>query len=364
MNSVRLASRKSRLPVIGVIFALLISLTTSANDTRNWTRILADTDSFSRSPGVPFVIAAIDHEDSVLSALCWYRYTVGTEPVTLHGNKEADGRFWPVVTYEVAVEGKTKWKQLRADVEQSNSESIVVHPGNPIAKLSVYLEPFRKCMGIYRYGRVILETGQAAIFALDDLLPTAEAPDAGDFKDDILELDEDKIAKGFKDAWLTEPAELATLTSFGGRVIGDFIFEVRAGQGVNLEGTRTLDGDFWGKVIFQAANSDGHWKTIGESHHSGSPVMLNIPSGKAERIRVLLTDYKALIGKFQFGKILFSNGQGGVFSIDLLMAKNSGGHHDATNVSSDAEPIYGSGRAKRLASPSSVVEAGPTGRSP
>lgn len=311
---------------IGVaLFVVLSSFTSRRGDARDWSRWLTDANAFAHTPGIPFVVSYVEHKADVLSvplgAFCWFRYTVGTDPVTLHGEKRPDGTFEPIVKYEVATEDKTKWKQIRADIEQHTSETIVVNPDNPVVKLWVDMEPFRKTIGVFRYGRLVLENGDAAIFEIEDLLPTADARDeTDDYKEVVFQPDDEKKKEGFADAWLAEPANLFSVISFGNLLIGDFTFEAQP-KAVSLQGTRTLDGDFWPKATFQVANSDHVWKTIGKSQHSGTPVTLEIAGGKAERIRILLTDYKPLIGKFKYGKVVFSNGQSGVFSIDLLNPK-------------------------------------------
>jgi hypothetical protein len=162
---------------------------------------LTDANAFAHQPGVSFAIANIEHKADVLSvpfaAFCWYRYTVGSDPVTLHGKKRPDGMFEPVVKYEVATEGKVKWKRLSVDNEQSVTDTIIVSPDNPVTKLWVNMEPFQKAIGIFRYGRLILENGDAAIFEIEDLLPTADARgEANDYKEDVFQPDDEKRKEG------------------------------------------------------------------------------------------------------------------------------------------------------------------------
>jgi hypothetical protein len=79
-----------------------------------------------------------------------------------------------------------------------------------------------------------------------------------------------------------------------------------------------VDGDFWPQVGFQVTNSGEEWKTIGKSRPNGVATVLQIPMGSAERMRVLLTDFKPVIGKYKFGRIVFSSGHSAVFSLSLL----------------------------------------------
>ena len=306
------------LRIMTALFVAFLSLMNAQVCSGDWVRFFKARPS--DLPGVPFGLSSTAESDEGLSASGWYRYIQGSNPTVLHGKKETSGDFRPIVTYEVATEGKGKWKTIRADFEQPRLDSITVSPEHPGVTLSMNMEPFRKAIGIYRYGRLVLENGDAAMFAVDDLLPTEdESGDGnGDFKTDVIQTDEAKKSKGFEDAWLGGPANLLTITSLGGRLVGDFIFEARSAKAISLDGNRTLDGDFWPKVTFQIANSDRRWKTIGKSQNNGTSTVLQIPSGKAERTRVLLNDYKPLIGKYKYGKVVFSDGSFAVFSIENL----------------------------------------------
>jgi hypothetical protein len=308
--------------ILTALLALLVSLSSRAEHADGWIRFLVDIEEFQNRPGIPFIIASTRYDDYTLSAAGWYRYTEGRDPVVLHGKKEPDGMFRPVVTYEVATEDQTKWKMVAEDVEQLGSDSITVSPDHPMAKVTVNMEPFRRCVGIFRYGRLVLESGDAAIVEIEDLLPTAAARGStGDFREDVIGGDLRMRQQGFKQPGPSDPAHLSSVTSLAGRLIGDFIFSARSEKAVSLDGTRTLDGDFWPTVTFQVGNSDTAWETIEKSQHSGTPAKLEIPSGKAQKMRILLTDYKPLIGKYKYGRIVFSDGESGVFYLDLLNPK-------------------------------------------
>jgi hypothetical protein len=294
-----------------------------AEAAHGWTRFLVNADQLKNRPGIPFVIAYTDYSDYTLSAAAWYRYIQGRDPVILHGKHEAHGLFRPVLTYEVAMEDKTKWKRLPAE-EQAGSDSMMVSPENPIARLEMSMEPFASCIGIYHYGRVVLENGDAAMIDLEDLLPTADARGrTGDFKEDVFGGDLRMRQQGFRQLAPDAPAHLSSVTSLGARLIGGFIFVPRSTSSAAIEGTRTLDGDFWPKVKLQVGNSEEQWTTIGESKHHGALEKLEVSPDRGETIRVLLNDYKPLIGKYKYGRIMFSNGDFGVFFLELLNPKSS-----------------------------------------
>jgi hypothetical protein len=272
-------------------------------DAVEWTRFFVVSSS---QDSRPFGFVCIQEDPARgLSATAWYRYIEGRKPAVLHGKKEPNGDFQPIAKYEVAVEGKTKWKEVPAKFEQTSSDSITVNPEHSNFRLSLNLEPFRAAIGVYTYARVVLENGDSVTFEIDNLLPTEDQSGSGkgDFKTtNVLQSAEEKKKNGFSDKWMAEPGDLVSVTSFGGRIIGYFVFGNRSHTVQQLEGSRTLDGEFWPKATLQVANSDHDWTTIGSSQNHGSPEMLSIPSRGAEGLRVLLTDFRDVIGKYKYGK--------------------------------------------------------------
>jgi hypothetical protein len=297
-------------------------VTSSESSGDSWARLIVPI-GHGPAPGVPFTIRDFRFVDATLSAEGWYCYTQGRDPVVLHGKKEANPPFFrPVVTYEVGVEDKAKWKRLDAGTEQARSDTATVNPDNPMVNITINMEPLRGWIGTYRYGRVVLENGDAAVVALEDLLPTARARDGhGNFKEDVIGGDAGGMLKhGFKPPRPNDPAVLSNVISLGGQLIGEFLVDTQ-GKTVTLKGTRTLDGDFWPTATFEVGNSEKDWKEIGKSKNNGTSATLEISEGKAETVRFLLGDYKSLISQYKFGKIVFSNGESTVFYLDLLEPK-------------------------------------------
>jgi hypothetical protein len=294
-------------------------LASSGGPGDGWARFLVPI-GHGPAPGIPLTLRSLGC-DVTVSADGWYCYTQGRDPVVLHGQNETDRRlFRPVVTYEISTD-KDKWRRLRPDDEQSRSDSVTVSPDNPIINVTIDMEPFRGWIGTYRYGRVVLENGDADIIELEDLLPTADARDAaGNFKEDVA-FGGAMLRHEFKLPRPNDPAVLSKVISLGGQLVGEFIFSSRL-EAVSLKGTRTLDGDFWPTATFYAGNSLTEWKEVGKSQNSGTSATLQITSGKAETLRILLTDYKREMSKYKYGKIVFPNGQSTIFYLDLLDPKS------------------------------------------
>jgi hypothetical protein len=210
-------------------------------------------------PGVPFgLLSTQGGQKSGLSADGWYRYIVGRAPVTLHGKKEANKMFRPRVTYQVAVQGKTKWKEIRSDVQETDGDAITVDPEHPGVAVVIDMDPFRASIGVYRYGRIVLENGDATDFVIDDLLPTMDESEHGDgnFKTEIIYSKDELKKEGFTDQWLAEPITLVAVTAIGGRIIGDFVYSNQTKEVVKLSGFRTLDGDFWPQSLLEVGNKN------------------------------------------------------------------------------------------------------------
>jgi hypothetical protein len=304
------------------LLGIFVSRTTSGAP-NSWARLLVPI-GHGPSPGVPLTIRAYTYKDAMLSADGWFCYTQGRNWITLHGQKNDDGRsFRPIVTYEIATEGKTKWTRLRVESEPSHPDTVIVGPNNPTVNVTIDMEPFRGWIGVYRYGRVILENGDAGIIELEDLLPTANASDAdGNFKEDIV-AGGAMLRHRFKLPRANDPAVLSNVISLGGQLVGEFIFDAGP-ETVSLEGTRTLDGDFWPSVRLEAGDSDKDWKQIGKSPANGTSATLRMSGGQAEIMRVLLNDYKSMLKENKLARIVFSDGRSCVFYLDLLDPTPSG----------------------------------------
>jgi hypothetical protein len=273
---------------------------------------VTDGGSLKDYPGVPFLVLSTSSIDDHLSAGCAYQYIANKGPVVLHGTRNAEGEFAPFVSYQVAVEGTTKWKTIGKSPESSNPVQIEISPANPRMLLDVDMEVFRSRIGKFRWGRIVLENGDAAPFSIDDLLPTGNNPDAkGNFKQFVNDLDPYRFGSSFK---------LGAVTCFSNKLVGDFYFiGGPKGSSIELQGAQTPDGDFWPSVTLEAGNSEHDWQAMGKSTNEGAQTSLKVSYRyPLEPIRVVLDAYKPAIGRFKLGKIIFSNGKFAVFEIAEL----------------------------------------------
>lgn len=291
-----------------VIFAAADHSTPPGDD--NWSRQVVE----ALDPSDPFELTSTSSIDGQLSAICVYHYVPTRRVTVLHGVKSAQTDLSPFVTYELAGEDKTNWRAIGKFFTSANSASVEVSAANPSALLTVDMEPFRPSIGRVRWGRIVLETGEAAIFAIDNLLPTGNSPGAaaGNFKQEISDFDARRYGSAYR---------LVSVTSISNHITGDFIFIGNSGaNSVKIEGSQTGDGEFWPFVTLQAGNSEKDWQTLGKAEkHMGTFSSLKLSNqGTLSPVRIRLDDYRTAVGTGGYGKIIFSDGSFAVFELAQL----------------------------------------------
>jgi hypothetical protein len=261
-------------------------------------------------PGVSLVFLGTASIQNHLSATCGYRYRDRVGAVELHGKFDASGDFWPLVTYEVAT-GKDKWHTISGTAPSRDSVAIKIDSTNSRALLHIDMDPFRDLIGKYRWGRIALENGEAAILPLDDLLPTGDNPDETDFKAAVNDGDPHRFGSSFS---------LLAVTCFSERLIGDFAFVCPETKCVTeVWGQRDSKGDFSPFVTLQAGNSDKEWQDVQKPGKTAGGTVLKVSNENLiQTVSVDLTPYKSLIGKVKYGKVVFSNEDFSVFALDSL----------------------------------------------
>lgn len=302
---------------VGLILGAAVCTSLGIDYRQSWTRFPQAEEPLTDLPA-PFAIGVIQNDGQSLLATCALRFVAGTDSIILQG-ATIDGMFRPAVRYEVATSGKDEWKTIAQSPVGFESESIVIGPDNPRVKLFISLDPFRPTIGIYRYGRLVLESGNSVVFAIENLLPTrASHGEDDDFTDDVVQTDEEKRCLGFREEWILHAAaSFQTVTSLGGRIVGEFGVTAESAR-VTLKGSRTSDGDFWPEVTLQVANQQRVWTAVDRPRHGGVAEVLRVAGGHSENVRILLSNFRPFIGKFKYGKISFSDGSFTVIWLDLL----------------------------------------------
>ncbi len=284
-----------------------LALGAYAGATPDWVRQTVD----ELDARTPFTIVSTTSSFGQLSAGAIYRWMDEKEPVILKGRKDSYGDFWPAVSYEVAIEGRRKWKVIAGNAPEL-PVTMRFDAENPKGRLSVDMEPFRSSIGKFHRGRVVLSNGEAAEIMLDDLLPTSESRGASeDYKKDVTDPHPARFGSLFA---------LVSISAFSNHLVGDLVFVGRKGTFTEIKGTETSDGNFWPSVTLQAGNSDQDWETLGKSpDQQGKSNLLKFTNqGALMPVRVGLDAYKDILDRFKYGKIIFSDGKFAIFEIANL----------------------------------------------
>lgn len=297
------------IPVISSVVAAA-----DAGKSCNWTRDVTGGGTMANFPGEPFVLLMMSSIEGHLFASYGYQYIESKGAIVLHGVEKSETEWAPFVSYEVAIKGTTQWKEI-AKFTAKSFASMTIDSAHPRFVFHVGMDPFRSYIGKATWGRVVLENGDFAPIALEDLLPTADCPDAaGNFKKDVDDPDPRRFGSSFN---------LISLVSYEKHITGNFYF-LGESEGANIEltGKQTDDEQFWPVATFEKGNSKRDWKVVQTATSSANLVRLPVyKSGKLNQLRVPLDVYRPLIGKHKFGKITFSNGGYCVIRLEDLQPK-------------------------------------------
>lgn len=141
---------------------------------RSWYRKLNL--SASVNPRVePFEIVGIESEDGIhlVGEFVYMNYKEGDKfppSRTIGGSKKTDGTFWPCVVAQTSNAIDSQWTMIGNPPTPGEAVSLVV-TSKQKQRFYVNLDMFRPMIGKMKYGKITLETGDSAIFEIDDLLP-------------------------------------------------------------------------------------------------------------------------------------------------------------------------------------------------
>jgi hypothetical protein len=297
------------LAIIASLWSAPLDIACSASDYTNWSREVLQIPTGSDNQKKSFYVGVVTGIDDQLVILCKFQNTDLKESKHVHGRKDEDGNFWPVVSYRVSVPGSSEWRDIGTAQNSSSVDDVAVPPGDTIT-LHISAIPFRPFVGTSRLGRLDLDGGASAVFLLEDLLPPADRLGSGrDFKEELEHVEQPRFESS---------ALLYSITFFDGVLTGDFL-GVDSGSSV-LKGTRTPEGDFWPSVSFFVGESNEDWHNIGTSSGPGETSQLNHSDNKHSPLllRVKLDAFRPRLGQNKYGKIIFSDGSFAVFLIDHL----------------------------------------------
>jgi hypothetical protein len=122
-------------------------------------------------PSDRFSLRAVTQYGLHLTGQCAYFQLEGQSPrvAVIDGTDGKGCGFWPDVAAEVLDERTGTWVQLSNFFDYGHRQSVRVEPGDANADLFVSLDIFIPTIGKHRLGRLVLRTGEAAVFELEKL---------------------------------------------------------------------------------------------------------------------------------------------------------------------------------------------------
>src|ERR1044071_4085109 len=165
----------ARMTVYLAFFGLLSLIPTSAlggeDECEWWSRgILAQP---STDPAVDnrFTLFQVTAKNCHLIATVSFYQTEGHNPATqvIEGKRTDDGKFWPDVLLEVRDDKTGTWLGVVAAPVKGTPDKVTIRPNESYDEMRVMLDPFKAFVGKQKFGRLILKTGETAIFELKDI---------------------------------------------------------------------------------------------------------------------------------------------------------------------------------------------------
>ena len=166
-----------------LFFRVLLGYAMAASDecpslwTQTW--FAARFDRFG--PDDRFSLRAVTQRGLHLTGQCMYFQLEGQNPriAVIDGTDARRCGFWPDVAAEVLDERTSTWVRLSDFFDYGHRKSVRIAPGTSSEDLFVSLDIFVPSIGKHRLGRLVLRSGETAVFELGKLIePEREIPNA------------------------------------------------------------------------------------------------------------------------------------------------------------------------------------------
>jgi hypothetical protein len=164
---------KARIAITAAI-ALATPLWSVGEDETLWTKaIIHDLNlDLEISSGPILDVLAIEYKSGELTANCSFSNIESPkyQPVKVSIEGEwRDGFFWPIVKGQVGDHYKGPWYSIPVEAKKKQLSKVEVLPGQEMRKWRVRLNDFLPYVGNYEVGRVVLASGEFAVFSPMDL---------------------------------------------------------------------------------------------------------------------------------------------------------------------------------------------------
>lgn len=152
---------------------------TQAENQSLWSRGVSGQPVDKNDPAFRFLLTFVRQESSRLLGICVYEnYSisgVSARVAIIDGVKTADGVFWPDLKLEVSNELGGMWTDIGKSSTHGQRVALRIKPKDINMGLTANLDRFQSFIGKYRFGRLTLKTGEAAVFELSLLSPPTRA---------------------------------------------------------------------------------------------------------------------------------------------------------------------------------------------
>jgi hypothetical protein len=156
--------------VAAVLIASTI-MTVKTASAQGWTRGIDEgmkpADEFAFRP---FVLAVVGGEGNHVHGLFNY-FNLKPGRIEIEGTKARNGDFYPFVVGQVAHSLDNGWQTIGSSRSFGKTAVLTVEGKGVSKALMVDMDMFRPMIGKFRYGRLVLRSGETAVFELKDLLP-------------------------------------------------------------------------------------------------------------------------------------------------------------------------------------------------
>jgi hypothetical protein len=165
--------RKRSIVIVAIVAAGALATPDRSvgEDETIWTMAISGT-RVEEPSGPVFEMWAIEYKSGTLTGTCSFANfeTSKYKPVKVSIEGEwRDGSFWPALKGQVGDLYKGPWYTIPAEAKKMKLSKVEVLPGQEMSKWRVGLNDFLPYVGNYKVGRVVLASGDFAVFELKGL---------------------------------------------------------------------------------------------------------------------------------------------------------------------------------------------------
>lgn len=160
--------------IIAVVLAFALSIGVRADSPKVWARGFTWAESKGTATA-SLSLYYLDQNESHLVGVLSYENRGSVEkvarPTVIAGVVAPDGLFYPNISLAVRREMDSEWENVESAPIKGRHTKVKVDAGKTNWKLSVILDPFKSLIGKYKFGKLVLNTGETSEFQLKYLLP-------------------------------------------------------------------------------------------------------------------------------------------------------------------------------------------------